>query len=161
MRESRLSIAGLMVVVAVVGAGLAPLASLSDAWLVALMYVEFGVVVAATFLARFGSAKGSGWWFGFATFGWGRLLISVPGLWYAVNKPVAVQGVDVADLTGSFGEYVAILMAESIPAGQLTRHITMVIAVVGFWFTMISAVAGGFLGRALDRRRLARSHPPE
>jgi len=54
MGKSRISIAGSMVAVAMVGAGLASIETPSDGRLIASAYVNAGAAVAATFLARFG-----------------------------------------------------------------------------------------------------------
>jgi hypothetical protein len=149
MTLPRNSVATWLLVTTLVAFALAPLASLSDATLTALMYVKFTIMIIATFLVRYGPERNAAWWFGFSTFGWASILISVPGLWYSIGAVNLAPGINLADLNRSIGEQVAAAMTSSSRPAVNVNEIDIV---VQSWFMILAAMTGGFLSLALDRR---------
>jgi hypothetical protein len=76
----RISIAGVLGVVAVFAVGLAALIQATNVWLGAMFALTIGLLMASV-LATFLRGWRSGVWLGFALFGWGYLLVgNVTGL---------------------------------------------------------------------------------
>jgi hypothetical protein len=131
----------LAIAVAVISVGLVPLNDPARPWLGALMYLKIGILIAATFLARYGHNRD--WWFGFATLGWAHLIISVPGLWNAVYALAPQAGFDVFDLAGSAADLVKLWANRQ--EGRARNWYAPEAAVISFWMTMGASAAGGSL----------------
>jgi hypothetical protein len=140
----RNSVGTWLFVTALVALMLAPLYYLTDPGILVLMYARFGLMITATFLARFGERRHRTWWFGFSACGWAAILFSVPGLWSLGSVNVA-PGIDLADLSAS----IAFQLADgSLSAGRVDQ----LAAVVDSWFNLLAAFTGGMMALALDRR---------
>jgi hypothetical protein len=77
MRRFRFTIASLLVVVLVLGVGIAALREASDFWNSGVFTVALGVMVVSVFLAIHRSDSRRAFWLGFALFGGGYLALSL------------------------------------------------------------------------------------
>jgi hypothetical protein len=150
----RITIGYLVAIVAVAAAGLIPLNNPTRTWLGALMYVKFGALTVATFLARHG--RRGDFWFGFAACGWAYILFCVPGLWNAVGYLDDPAGIDPFDLTGTAGKLLSEWRNSEDPgpygysnpfAAVLSFWMTMLLTLVGGWVSALIGVRGGDKGR--------------
>jgi hypothetical protein len=144
MNPLRSSVAGWLIATAIFALLLAPLAYLTDAGNLVLMYLKFSLMTCATFLARFGENRHRSWWFGFSAVGWASILFNVPGLWNA-NSVNLVPGLDLTNLSGSIASQLPVGSTRIVQYNKLT-------AVVETWLNLLAAVGGGMLALALDRR---------
>jgi hypothetical protein len=160
MTLPRNSVAAWLLVTALVAFALAPLANLTDATLTAVMYLKFGILIAATFLARFGSKRYAAWWFGFSVCGWASTLFGAWSLWAGINKVVLTPpGVDFCVLSDSIAIQIEKAMGLSRPSNQ-----GRLASVVRLWFNIFAAVTGGLLAIGCEHRstrRLGRSSQDE
>lgn len=151
MSYSKNSIARWMIGVGLLAFGLAPLASPSLVWILVLIYIELGVVVGATFRARFGPERHSGWWFGFATLGWATLVTNIPGLWASAQNAVEVSGVDLANIADQLGFRLGRVMNSEMRTSPSYSFFETCKATVRFWFFVMATFAGGWAGHRLSR----------
>jgi hypothetical protein len=152
MPQVRITMAHLVGMIAIVAIGLVPFNNPTQIWLGCLMYVKFSVIVAATFLARYG--KNRDWWFGFAALGASYTLLSVPGLWHAVSYLGNGNEFDYFDLTGDAGRLVASLKAQQQGGSGPNSDPRIYAAIVQFWGTMAMSFIGGYLSLAIASRRV-------
>jgi hypothetical protein len=141
---------GMMAVVAVVAIGVASLRNPSLVLIGALLYIRVGLVLYGTFAARYGRGSAAAWWFGFAAFGWASLMLNASHLpyidphafnnWHPYRKPF--------DIAGTAGR----LAWEAFPHGVETNEHEYA-AVILFWMTMGTAVAGGILSSWISSHR--------
>src|SRR5215208_6439046 len=79
MGRFRVTLAGLMGVVVVLGVGLAALKNASNEWAGAVRLMTLGMLAAAILEAVYSRGARRAWWLGFALFGWGyEALASAP-----------------------------------------------------------------------------------
>ena len=63
--------------VLIVGVELAALQSATEEWAEAARFLTIGILVIATYRARFSTGKTGTWWFGFALLGWAYYLLVI------------------------------------------------------------------------------------
>jgi hypothetical protein len=136
-------------IVALIALCLAPLANLSDLTSLALVYLKFGLVILATFLARYRPGRPAAWWFGFATLGWASILIGGPG---NSMPQFSLSGrISFSDLCDSLGcSVLDVLIPDWRPASRrlpygINGPFFHIRGVVQFWFLIVAATAGGLL----------------
>jgi len=71
------SIAFLMGFTLIVGVELAALQSATGEWAEAVRFLTIGILVVATYRARFSTGMAGTWWFGFALLGWAYYLLGI------------------------------------------------------------------------------------
>jgi hypothetical protein len=151
-------------IVALMALCLAPLANLSDLTSLALVYVKFGLVIVATFLARYRPGRPAAWWFGFATLGWASILIGGPG--NSMGHIALTSNADLGDLSGSVVVSLIAILFPNLAIGSPPNMKSFVHlrGVVQLWFLIVAATAGGLLSLFVyDRqnRRPANIEPLE
>jgi hypothetical protein len=77
MKRIRFSIAGLLVVILVLGVGFAALKESTDLWHSGLFTLTVGVLLISVLLAMHRSTAKRAYWIGFALFGWSYLALSL------------------------------------------------------------------------------------
>ncbi|MHC5536721.1 hypothetical protein ACYOEI_00425 [Singulisphaera rosea] len=114
-----------------------------------LLYVDLTFLVFGTFRARYASQQAADWWFGFAAFGWGHLILT------SLNFPsgLANGGLEYAhmdvklwDLSGSFGMW----LNHTFPRPD--RNDVAYARVASLLFNMFVAFLGGNISSAIAFR---------
>src|SRR4051794_36572493 len=85
MTSTRLSLSGLMVVIAILAAEFAAMRSGSQLWFSTIYSITLLVLLVATLAARFRRGGARAFWFGFALFGWAYFLMAL-GPWSGLEE---------------------------------------------------------------------------
>jgi hypothetical protein len=153
VRTSRcdFSIAHMMLFVVVLALGLAPLGAPLGLMTGVNAYLRVGIVVAATFAARYRTGRASAWWFGFAVFGWASLLFDIEGgvFEYQSTEWCRAFGVHPLQLTTDLTEMLHdMFKRKPDPMGYTLEDWA---ATIKFVKLLVVGSAGGFMSRALQR----------
>jgi hypothetical protein len=137
------SIAGLMVVVLLAAILFAALRAPTDLWAALVFYLTIAVLVVAALGARYRHGTEGAWWFGFALFGWGNLLLGSGGR----------RGTNFTATRGIL-ELLSLFTSRSILTDNyrdITTY-TNAMMIINCISSLILALAGGMLVRHYYRR---------
>jgi hypothetical protein len=137
----------MMALVAVIAVTFAALNDPTDLRLSLLLYAKVGILLWATFCARYSRGRAATWWFGFAAFGWAQMMISTLNPAVKTAGDVAPWYRQVTDIAGTIGGWLH-YHASHGPYGYPGR----LAEVVRFWMNLGIAVIGGLLALALAPR---------
>ncbi len=149
MQMALSSIGKLMVVVAILAIACAATALPSLDMITLLLYTRVSLLLWATFRARYGRARDSAWWFGFAAFGWSHFAIS---LWSFHMPPPVVIGFpnyfDPRDMVGTIGTRIYYLL-QTRSNRWTGLHVQ---EAARFWMTIGVGLIGGFVSKLVAGR---------
>lgn len=157
MRATVSSIGKMMMIVAIFSVACAATMRPSTEMLTLLLHVKVGVLLWATFRARYGDGWDSAWWFGFAACGWGAFAMGVPNntmpLPDALGAPTYMNPADIAGTIGTWIYY--LIRPRSHPWGGYNLA-----EAARFWMMMIVAgLIGGTVSQFVWKRTQAGKSP--
>ncbi len=129
--------------------------------LILLLYLKVTLLLFASFRAKYGRGPSAAWWFGFAAFGWGHVVINIHPMSETVIHPNLtllwpVNYFNIFDLTGvlairwNYLIYGANAGAIS-PSGPAMA--------IREWMTIGVAVIGGYISLVIDSRLRSKTGP--
>jgi hypothetical protein len=142
MRIKPRSVAQLASVVFIAAAGVVAFRNPTEDSLLILLLLRFGVLLYATFQARFASDASQPWWFGFAVFGWAYIAFGAAAF---IDHFAYNVWFDPANPLGNL----AALASGMSPGRQSAR----LASVARFWVTIVLGILGGSLASAIARRK--------
>lgn len=129
----------------------------SDVSLGGLKSLKVGLILFASFQARYGRGKTADWWFGFAAFGWASVMLSALELPYFPAHRIARTGYwDLFHPGVTLGQWIE--DRDHLPGSDHRGQVRMAEA-ARYWLTLLAALVGGLLSLQISRRRKA--IPPE
>ena len=146
MRLPRLTVLQALLLVAVIAVGLDSLVHPTRYRIRLLLWVEVSLLVFASFLARYASARTAAWWFGFACFGWAQLVHTAstsPCFPSAPGTPIS-DGFEDFFFPFNIAETITDIMISILGSGLIRNHYS-VLAVVRFWMLIGTGVIGGYV----------------
>ena len=157
MKRLRVSILGLIAIVVVLAMAFAALRTASNLWFSALYTFTTVVLLLAVIAARFGHRSTRAFWFGFAVFGWGFLVLG-SGAWlnpYGSDSEEGIgRNINPELLTSDLIFYLLPrLRKETNDLGEINRITANTIGIAHLLITLALALFGGSVAAFMRSRR--------
>jgi hypothetical protein len=149
MARFHVSIASLMAVMIPIALGLAAFQSATQLWVNIVFNLVVAVLLVATYKAKCSQGIEGAWWAGFASFGWGHLVLGLLGMPWGQHYGVGPELV-----TGEITGRVVALLEPDRSAAVLQRVIARVL-VVHCVLCVLLSLLGAYVFSFFAARRIA------